>query len=109
MFTWQCYFGDDESRVTQQLVTKCLEVCQPRLCCFDSYKLESSCRATVGENECGLFGLCEQMITDDGGVIKTFIELDLQEFEDDDSVDDTSSLELIEKEVYDAVSFKQCH
>ena len=52
--------------------------------------------------------MCEQMITDDGGVIKTFIELDLKEFEDDDdNVDEKSTLELIEKEVYDAVSVKQ--
>eukprot|EP00574_Skeletonema_japonicum_P013790 CAMPEP_0201713644 /NCGR_PEP_ID=MMETSP0593-20130828/410_1 /ASSEMBLY_ACC=CAM_ASM_000672 /TAXON_ID=267983 /ORGANISM="Skeletonema japonicum, Strain CCMP2506" /LENGTH=104 /DNA_ID=CAMNT_0048202819 /DNA_START=93 /DNA_END=403 /DNA_ORIENTATION=+ len=63
-----CYFGTDESKVTQELVTKCLNVCKPKLCCFDSYKLESSCKATVGADECELFGLCEQMITDDGGV-----------------------------------------
>ncbi len=64
-------------------MTKCLKVCQPRFCCFDSYILESSCKATVGEAECEVFELCEQMITDDGVLIKTFIELDLQEFGDD--------------------------
>ncbi len=93
-------------------MTKCLKVCQPRFCCFDSYILESSCKATVGETECEVFELCEQMITDDGVLIKTFIELDLQEFNDDDggisegNNTPSSSLELIEKEVYDAVSFK---
>ena len=104
----QCYFDTDESRVTQDLVTKCNNVCRSRYCCFDSYKLESSCRATVGEEECELFALCEQMITADGGVVKNFIELDLQEFNDDDDDDDaskSSSQEMIEKDVYDAVSF----
>ena len=72
----QCYFGNDESRVTQELVTKCHNVCRSRLCCFDSFKLESSCRATVGEDECELYSLCEQLITADGDVVKTFIELD---------------------------------
>eukprot|EP00975_Prorocentrum_lima_P060578 12707706-Prorocentrum_lima.AAC.1 len=62
---------------------KCNNVCRSRLCCFDSYILESSCRATVGEDECELFALCEQMITKDGGVVKDFIELDLKEFDDD--------------------------
>ena len=91
-------------------MTKCLKVCQPRFCCFDNYKLGTSCRAAVGEAECELFDLCEQMITDDGGVIKTLIELDLQEFDDDDggisegNSAPSSSMELIEKEVYDAVS-----
>ena len=80
----QCYFDADESKVTQDLVTKCNNVCQHRYCCFDSYRLEISCRATVGEEECKLFALCEQMITPDGGVVKNFIELDLQEFNDDD-------------------------
>ncbi len=97
LLNWQCYFGNDESRVTQQLVTKCLSVCKPRLCCFDSYKLESSCKASVGVDECEKFDLCEQMITDDGGVIKTFIELDLQEFEDDDNVNESSAPKLIDK------------
>ncbi len=47
------------------------------------------------------------MITDDGGVVKTLIELDLQEFDDEgSSIEKSSTQELIEKEVYDAVSFK---
>ncbi len=47
------------------------------------------------------------MITDDGGVIKTFVELDLLEFDDEgSSIGKSSTQELIEKEVYDAVSFK---
>ena len=46
------------------------------------------------------------MITPDGGVVKNFIELDLQEFNDDEAVDKTTSQEMIEKDVYDAVSFK---
>eukprot|EP00984_Skeletonema_dohrnii_P019573 scaffold9390_cov131-Skeletonema_dohrnii-CCMP3373.AAC.1 len=99
-----CYFDNDESRVTQELVTKCNNVCRSRYCCFDSYRLESSCRAAVGENECELFALCEQMITDDGGVVKDFIELDLKEF-DDDGVGESNSDELIEKEVFDACYF----
>ncbi len=86
-------------------MTKCLNVCQPRFCCFDSYILEKSCKATVGREECELFALCEQMITYDGGVVKTFLELDLQEFQND-STDNSSSPEVIEKEVYDAVSLK---
>eukprot|EP00986_Skeletonema_menzelii_P017707 scaffold21291_cov75-Skeletonema_menzelii.AAC.1 len=65
-----CYFDTDESRVTQDLVTK-----------------------------------CNSMITADGGVVKTFIELDLQEFNDDDTIDKTTSQEMIEKEVYDACYF----
>ncbi|KAK1734714.1 hypothetical protein QTG54_014587 [Skeletonema marinoi] len=100
-----CYFDNDESRVTQELVTKCNKVCQSRLCCFDSYRLESSCRATVGENQCELFALCEQMITKDGGVVKDFIELDLKEFDDDASNGESNSEQLIEKEVFDACYF----
>ena len=38
--------------------------------------------------------------------MKTFIELDLNEFEEDDDSVHESSAQLIEKEVYDAVSFK---
>ena len=106
---FQCYFDDDESRVTQELVTNCHNVCQSRYCCFDSYKLESSCRAAVGENECELFALCEQMITADGGVVKNFVELDLQEFKDDDFDNSSTSQEMIEKDVYDAVSIKSFH
>ncbi len=105
MLIWQCYFGSDETKVTQALVTKCRNVCQPRFCCFDSYILEKSCKATVGKEECELFALCEQMITYDGGVVKTLIELDLQEFDDENNTP-SSSMELIEKEVYDAVSLK---
>jgi hypothetical protein len=101
--TLQCYFDNDESRVTQELVTKCNNVCRSRLCCFDSYRLENSCRAAVGENECELFALCEQMITKDGGVVKDFIELDLKEF-DNDSPGVSTPEQLIEKEVFDAVS-----
>ncbi len=94
LLIWQCYFGDDKSRVTQALVTKCHNVCQPRFCCFDSYILEKSCKATVGEEECELFALCEQMITADGGVVKTLIELVLQEF-DDENIHPSSSHEQI--------------
>ena len=46
------------------------------------------------------------MITADGGVVKNFIELELQEFNDDEAVDKSTSQEMIEKDVYDAVSFK---
>ena len=84
-------------------------MCQSRYCCFDSYKQESSCRAVVGENECELFALCEQMITADGGVVQNFVELDLQEFNDDDFDFTSTSQEMIEKDVYDAVSFKPFH
>ena len=45
------------------------------------------------------------MITKDGGVVKTFIELDLKEFDDDASNGESNSEQLIEKEVFDAVSF----
>lgn len=85
------------------MVKNCHDVCKPRFCCFESYKLEGSCRATVGDDECELFALCEQLITDEGGLVKTFIELDLKEF--DNNGDDNASPEDIEKEVYDAVSF----
>ena len=44
------------------------------------------------------------MITADGGVVKNFIELDLQEFNNDDDAYKSSSQEMIEKDVYDAVS-----
>ena len=60
----------------------------------------------MGEAECEVFELCEQMITDDGVLIKTSIELDLQEFDDRDKNDKSPTFQLIEKEVYDAVSFK---
>ena len=79
----QCYFGTDESKITQELVTNCHNVCKPRLCCFGSYKLKDSCRASVGEEECELFSLCEQMISKDGGEVKTVVELDLKEFYDE--------------------------
>ena len=74
------------------------------MCCFDSYKLESSCRWKVGNDECELFSLCEQLITKDGGVVKTFLELDLKEFGNDDD-DNTSPIVVnIEEQVFDAVS-----
>ena len=45
------------------------------------------------------------MITKDGGVVKTFIELDMMEFDDDGvGPGESNSDELIEKEVFDAVS-----
>ena len=48
------------------------------------------------------------MITKDGGVVKDFIELDLKEFDDDgfgeSNSDELTPEELIEKEVFDAVS-----
>lgn len=104
----QCYFGDDESRVTQELVTQCHTVCQSRFCCFDSYKLQGSCRATVGEDECELYSLCEQLINANGGEVKTFIELDLKEF-DSDKPDLSTPEQMIEKDVYDAVSLGPMH
>ena len=87
-------------------MNKCHDVCKPRFCCFDSFKLESSCRWKVGNDECELFSLCEQLITKDGGIVKTFLELDLQEFSNDDDDDDTSSpIDVnIEEQVYEAVS-----
>ena len=101
----QCYFGDDETRVTQELVTKCHNVCQSRFCCFSSYKLQGSCRATVGVEECELYSLCEQLINVNGGEVKNFIELDLQEFDNSDS-DIPASEQMIEKDIYDAVSLE---
>ena len=98
----QCYFGTDESKITQELVTNCHNVCKPRLCCFGSYKLKDSCRASVGEEECELFSLCEQMISKDGGEVKTVVELDLKEFYDDTT--DTSYFEENKKAIHDAVS-----
>ena len=78
-----CYFGTDESKVTQELVQKCHDVCASRFCCFDSYKIGPSCRASVGDEECELYAECEQLINKSGGVVKTFIELDELEFDTD--------------------------
>ena len=58
---------------------------------LDDSLTSADCRATVGEEECELFALCEQMITADGGVVKNFIELDLQEFNDDGASDSNSA------------------
>ena len=41
----------------------------------------SSCRDTVGEEECKLYTLCEQMINVRGDEVKNFIELDMKEFD----------------------------
>jgi hypothetical protein len=83
-------------------------VCQSRLCCFSSYKLESSCRASVGDEECELYSLCEQLINKNGGEMKNFIELDLQEF-DNGTPDMSTSDQMIEKDIYDAVSLESLH
>ena len=82
-------------------------MCQSRLCCFSSYKLESSCRASVGDEECELYSLCEQLINKKGGEVKDFIELDLQEF--DNGTPAISTPQEIEKAVYDAVSLESLH
>ena len=79
-FLLQCYFGDNESRVTQGLVEQCHNICSSRYCCFESQSIVSSCRDTVGEEECKLYSLCEQMINDRGEEVKNFIELDKLEF-----------------------------
>ena len=103
LLEFQCYFGDDESKVTQDLVNKCNTVCKPRFCCFDNYKLESSCRWTLGDEECELFSPCKKLITKEGGIVKTYLELDLQEFSENN---DKSSIDVnIEEQVYKAVSF----
>ena len=53
--------------------------------------LASSCRESVGEEECGLYALCEQLITKNGDVVKDFIELDLKEFGTDTSNSNSAS------------------
>jgi len=75
-----CYFGSDESKVTEELVTQCHSICSSRYCCFESQSIVSSCRDTVGEEECEMYSLCEQMINDRGEEVKNFIELDELEF-----------------------------
>jgi hypothetical protein len=99
-----CYFGSDETKVTQQLVKNCIDVCKSRFCCFSSYKLEASCRDSVGDEECELYAICEFMISVNGGVVDNFIELDLEKF-DNDSINLQKSDEIIEKDVYDACYF----
>lgn len=90
-FLVQCYFGSDESKVTQHLVEQCHNMCSSRYCCFESQTIVSSCRDTVGDEECELYSLCEQMINDRGEEVKNFIELDQLEFGDDDSGSSSSS------------------
>jgi hypothetical protein len=50
-----------------------------------------SCRDTVGEEECRLYSLCEQMINDRGDEVQNFIELDMQEFGTDTDSSSSSS------------------
>jgi len=76
-----CYFGADPLKITEEMVTKCHGVCAQRLCCFSDYLLQSSCRATVGDEECGLYSLCEQLVADDGMVIDDALELQEKEFD----------------------------
>ena len=75
-----CYFGNDPTKVTKELVTKCHSVCAQRLCCFSDYTLQSSCRATIGDDECELYSLCDQLVTE-FGVVSNAIELDENEFD----------------------------
>ena len=79
-----CYFGDDPTRVTAELVTKCHGVCAPRFCCFSDYKLQSSCRATVGDDECQLYSLCDQLVTENGDATDDALELEEKEFDVDE-------------------------
>ena len=74
-----CYFGDDPTKVTEGLVTKCHGVCAQRLCCFSDYILQSSCRDTVGDDECKLYSLCDQLVTE-SGVTNDALELEEKEF-----------------------------
>jgi hypothetical protein len=74
-----CYFGEDPTKVTEELVTKCHGVCAQRLCCFSDYILQSSCRATIGDDECELYSLCEQLVTQ-SGVAHDALELEENEF-----------------------------
>jgi len=76
-----CYFGADPLKITQEMVTKCHGVCAQRLCCFSDYLLQSSCRATVGDNECELYSLCEQLVADDGMEVDDALELQEKEFD----------------------------
>jgi hypothetical protein len=77
-----CYFGNDESKVTQSLIATCHNICSPRYCCFDNQNFVPSCLDTMGQAECNLYALCEQMINDHGEEVKDFIELDKLEFGD---------------------------
>jgi len=74
-----CYFGEDPTKVTEELVTKCHGVCAERLCCFSDYILQSSCRATYGDAECSLYSLCDQLVTP-SGVANDALELEEKEF-----------------------------
>ena len=80
-----CYFGNDESKVTQSLIARCHNICSPRYCCFDNQNFAPSCLDTMGQAECNLYALCEQMINDHGEEVKDFIELDKLEFGDTES------------------------
>mmetsp|Transcript_20834 Transcript_20834/g.41424 ORF Transcript_20834/g.41424 Transcript_20834/m.41424 type:complete len:773 (+) Transcript_20834:141-2459(+) len=80
-----CYFGNDESKVTPRLVSECHSICSSRYCCFESQTMFSNCRGTVGDDECELYSLCEQMINERGEEVKNFIELDEKEFDTGDS------------------------
>ena len=76
-----CYFGADPLKITEEMVQKCHGVCAQRLCCFSDYLLQSSCRDTVGEDECELYSLCEQLVTDDGVEVNSAIDLQENEFD----------------------------
>ena len=96
-----CYFGDDPTRVTEDLVTKCHGVCAQRLCCFSDYKLQSSCRATVGDDECELYSLCDQLVTENGGATDDALELEEKEFDVDELCIDKVA---VDKNLYSACS-----
>ena len=74
-----CYFGNDPTRVTEELVTNCHAVCAERLCCFSDYSLQSSCRSTLGDDECELYSLCEQLVTENG-VASDALDVEENEF-----------------------------
>ena len=70
-----CHFGADPLKITEQMVQSCHNVCASRLCCFSDYLLQSSCRASVGNDECELYSLCEQLVTSDGMEVDDVIDL----------------------------------
>lgn len=78
-----CFFGNDPLKITEEMVQKCHGVCAQRLCCFSDYLLQSSCRDTVGDDECQLYSLCEQLVTDDGVEVGNAIDLQQNEFDVD--------------------------
>ena len=76
-----CNFGADPLKITEEMVKNCHGVCAQRLCCFSDYLLQSSCRATVGDDECELYSLCEQLVTDDGVEVNNAIALKENEYD----------------------------